>query len=310
MKKVLLLLSLVLPGSAMAYTNFLTDVANSCGYDVFSGAECLGCHVSDDASAPTTEKDLYLAEGACAFCSEVASCSSAPPTEAELLADAQAVTKAYFEDLFGSFIGAMMETAAELPGGMNDPDIFAAVFPKCPDMAPILASKYSRENGYLVRRVTTLTRNSRNMPDDWELKQLNRFEKMAASGQPRTQFDITKPDGSILPTKEFEAYEVVTEGGGKGKRHGKGKGKGKGKHMDDGTRTYFRYMRSITMPGMPNEPPYLPCLKCHGTDSQLGAGVQEAVKAIYPYDMASGYSKGDIRGAWTIKIPLLEMPEH
>ncbi|MCW9014222.1 MAG: DUF3365 domain-containing protein [Gammaproteobacteria bacterium] len=303
MKKIaLLLFSLALPGSAMAYSPFLTDVTDSCGYDVFGGAECLGCHVADDTSAPTPEKDLYLAEGACAFCSEVASCSSAPPTEAELLADARAVTKAYFEDLFGSFIGAMMETAAGLPGGMADPDIFAEVFPKCPDMAPILASKYSRQNGYLVRRVTTLTRNSRNMPDDWELKQLNRFEKMAAAGQPRTQFDITKPDGSILPTKEFEAYEVVIEGSGKGKGHGKGK------HKGEDTKTYFRYMRSITMPGMPNEPPYLPCLKCHGTDSQLGAGVQEAVKAIYPYDMASGYSKGDVRGAWTIKIPLLEMP--
>ena len=172
----------------------------------------------------------------------------------------------------------------------SDPDIFAAVFPKCPDMDPILASKYSRENGYLVRRVTTRTRNSRNMPDDWELEQLKNFEKMAASGKPRTQFDISKPDGSILPTKEFEAYAVVTEGRGKD------------------TEIYFRYMRSITMPGMPNEPPYLPCLKCHGTDSQLGAGVQEAVQELYPHDMAMGYAKGDVRGAWTIKIPLLEMP--
>lgn len=291
MKKIaLLLFSLALPGSVMAFNPFLNDVNDSCGYDVFAGAECLGCHVADDNKAPTPEKDLYLAEGACTFCPEVTSCNSAPPTEAELLADAQGVTKAYFEDLFGSFIGAMKETAAGLPGGMTDPDIFAEVFPKCPDMAPILASKYSRENGYLVRRVTTRTRNSRNLPDDWELVQLNSFEKMAASGKPRTQFDITKPDGSILPTKEFEAYDVVTEGKGKD------------------TEIYFRYVRSITMPGMPNEPPYLPCLKCHGTDSQLGAGVQEAVKDLYPHDMAMGYAKGDVRGAWTIKIPLLEMP--
>ena len=288
MKKLaLLLFSLALSGSAMAYNPFLNDVNNSCGYDVFAGAECLGCHVADDNKASTPEKDLYLASGACAFCTEVTSCNSAPPTEAELLADAQAVTKAYFEDLFGSFMGAMAQTAETLPGGMTDPDIFAAVFPKCPDMAPILASKYSRLNGYLVRRVTTRTRNSRNMPDDWELKQLKNFEKMAASGKPRTQFDITKPDGSILPTKEFEAYDVVTEGKGKD------------------TEIYFRYTRSITMPPLESG---LPCLKCHGTDSKLGAGVADAVQALYPHDMAMGYVAGEVRGAWTIKIPLIEMP--
>lgn len=283
----LLLFSLALPGSAMAFNPILNDVIDSCGYDVFAGAECLGCHVADDNKAPTPEKDLYLAEGACAFCTEVTSCNSAPPTEAELLADAQTVTKAYFEDLFGHFMQAMAETAATLPGGAGDPDIFAAVFPKCPDMAPVLASKHSRLNGYLVRRVTTKTRNSRNMPDDWELEQLMKFEDMAADGDPRTQFNITKPDGSILPTKEFEAYDVVTEGKGKD------------------SEIYFRYMRSITMPPLESG---LPCLKCHGTDTQLGNGVQEAVNALYPYDMAMGYAAGDVRGAWTIKIPLAEMP--
>ena len=67
-------------------------------------------------------------------------------------------------------------------------------------------------------------------------------------------------------------------------------------------------MRSITMPGMPDEPPFLPCLKCHGAPDQLGPGVEEAVMAEYPYDQAMGYAKGDIRGAWTVKIPLDALP--
>jgi hypothetical protein len=185
----------------------------------------------------------------------------------------------------------MAEAAETLPGGMTDPNIFATVFPSCPEIAPVIASDFSRQTGYLVRRVTTRTRNARNIPDDWELQQLKKFEEMAADGDPRTQFNITKPDSSILPTKEFEAFDVASEGKGK-----------------NGSEIYFRYMRSITMPGMPNEPPYLPCLKCHGTIDQLGDGVVEAVAAEYPHDLSMGYKKGDIRGAWTIKIPLVEKP--
>jgi len=168
--------------------------------------------------------------------------------------------------------------------GNDNPNDFAEVFPDCPEIAPIIASDISREKGYLVRRVTNRTRNARNTPDDWEAKQLEKFEDMAKDGKPRTQFNITKPDDSILPTKEFEVSAIVEEEDVK----------------------YFRYMRSITMPGPPSEAPFLPCLKCHGTFDQLGDGVLEAIQAAYPYDMALGYKKGYIRGAWTIKIPLVE----
>lgn len=279
--KVLLLFSLALPGVVMAQNVAMTDVNQSCGYEVFT--ECSGCHYDPE---PTYEQTTYLNEGACGLCTEVTSCSSTP-TDAALLADAQNVTNEYFQTLFKEFMMAMKGTGMMNPdGSINNPNIFAEVFPKCPEIAPVLASQFSRDTGYLVRRVTTRTRNSRNMPDDWELEKLKKFEDMAADGDQRTQFNIIKPDGSILPTKEFEAFEVVTEGKGKA------------------SETYFRYMRSITMPGMPNEPPNLPCLKCHGTIDQLGPGVTDAVNEFYPHDMSMGYKKGDIRGAWTIKIPL------
>ena len=278
-----LAISVVLPTSVLAQSKALADVNESCGYEVFT--DCAGCHTG--AESPTYEQTAYLTEGACTFCSGVASCSSAPPTEAELLADARSTANDYFETLFRNFMMAMKGTGMMNPdGSINNPNIFAEVFPRCPELGPIIASDFSRSTGYLVRRVTERTRNSRNTPDDWELEQLKKFADNAADGDARTPFNISKPDGSILPTKEFESYAMVTEGKGKD------------------TQNYFRYMRSITMPGMPNEPPNLPCLKCHGTLDQLGAGVADAVQSAYPHDLSMGYKKGDIRGAWSIKMPL------
>jgi hypothetical protein len=284
------MIMLASPG-VMAHSNFIDNVNDSCEYVVFEDTECIGCHLPDDLKYPTPEKDLYLTDGACSFCTEVATCDSVPPTEAELYEIAQSTTKAYFERLFSEFMTALQDE-----GGSSNPTVFADVFPKCPEIAPFIGSEFSRDTGYLVRRVTTRSRNSRNMPDDWELEHLKKFEKMAADGDPRTLLQITKPgpDGEKLNTMEFEAFEVVKEGVG------------------NDSKFYYRYMRSITMPPMPGADvpnnPNLPCLKCHGTITDLGEGVLEAVQAYYPHDMAMGYEAGDIRGAWTIKIPLASRP--
>ena len=298
-KSVLLLLSLVLtmvlPTSTLAFNDIMQAVNNSCGYTV--ATDCAYCHTSNYAD-PTDLKDLYLAEGACGFCPGSTSCTSVPPTVDQLLVDAQGTTKAYFERLFREFMSYL--TAVQDPNHpSNTGKPFADVFEFCPKIAPEIASDFSRDTGYLVRRVTELTRNSRNTPDDWELLQLRKFAQMAANGEPRTQFDITKPDGSILPTKEYEIYEVVEEPDVKGKD----------KKLAGEPRAYFRYMRSITMPGMPNEPPNLPCLLCHGAQDQIAPGVEARVAEFYPHDQAMGYAKGDMRGAWSIKIPLRALPK-
>ena len=282
------MIMLASPG-VMAQSKALIDVNESCGYPVFT--DCVGCHYGDEGE-PTYEQSTYLTDGACGFCTEVTSCSS-ETTEEQLLADARDTTNDYFEKLFKEFMKAMNETGMmNNDGSINNQNIFAEVFPKCPEIAPVIASDFSRDTGYLVRRVTNRTRNSRNMPDDWEREQLRRFEENAAREKQRTPFNITKPDGNILPTKEYEAFDVVKEGMGKDSEF------------------YFRYMRSITMPGLPTEPPHLPCLKCHGTIDQLGPGVTGVLQEEYPHDLATGYKKGDVRGAWTIKIPLSSRLSH
>jgi hypothetical protein len=305
-KPVLLLMSLALTmalsTSALAFTSFMDDVNNSCGYTVVS--DCIDCHDPNDYKTQTVSKDLYLTEGACGFCPESTSCTSAPPTMDQLLVDAQNTTKAYFERLFREFMSYL--TAVQDPNHpSNTGKPFADVFEFCPQIAPEIASDFSRDTGYLVRRVTERTRNSRNTPDDWELLQLRKFAQMAANGEPRTEFIVNKPNPDnidpppTLTTKEYEIYEVVFEPDVKGKD----------KKVAGEPRAYFRYMRSITMPGMPTEPPNLPCLLCHGTQDQLAPGVVAEVAKYYPYDQAVGYAKGDIRGAWSIKIPLDALPQ-
>ena len=277
-KKILLLfilmLTVALPGtSVMAEIEFMRDVNTACNTDLdptVITVECSSCHNLYDFDQESQGQDLYESVGACAFCPTNPSCAVIRPTTEELLADARNTTNDYFESLFKLFMKHLSEAGGD----------FAAVFPDCPDIAPILASEFSRNTGSLVRRVSNRTRNHRNTPDTWEASQLKKFESMAKGGAPRTQFDIIKPDGSTLSTREFESYAIV-----------------------DG---YFRYMRSITMPGPVEEPPHLPCLKCHGTFDDLAPGVREAIGVEYAYDVALGYKKGDIRAAWTIKIPMIE----
>jgi len=42
-----------------------------------------------------------------------------------------------------------------------------------------------------------------------------------------------------------------------------------------------------------------PCLMCHGSD--VPAAVADAIAARYPQDRATGYSAGDLRGAFVVR---------
>jgi hypothetical protein len=57
----------------------------------------------------------------------------------------------------------------------------------------------------------------------------------------------------------------------------------------DGVRE-FRFMQAIPTAGV--------CLTCHGT--VLSPEISQALNALYPDDLATGFSEGDIRGAFVV----------
>jgi hypothetical protein len=64
-----------------------------------------------------------------------------------------------------------------------------------------------------------------------------------------------------------------------------------------GNRT-LRYLKPIRVESM--------CLSCHGSGGQINAQVRAAILRHYPDDRAIGYREGDLRGAFSVAIRLLE----
>ncbi len=61
-------------------------------------------------------------------------------------------------------------------------------------------------------------------------------------------------------------------------------------------RTEFRYVKIIRLAA--------PCLKCHGPADQISPEVKDKLKTHYPHDKATGYQLDDIRGAFSVRMPL------
>ncbi|WP_374277132.1 DUF3365 domain-containing protein [Azonexus sp.] len=58
----------------------------------------------------------------------------------------------------------------------------------------------------------------------------------------------------------------------------------------------FRYMKALPVGDV--------CLKCHGPAESLDPALKAKLAESYPQDQATGYAKGQIRGALTVKRPL------
>lgn len=130
----------------------------------------------------------------------------------------------------------------------------------CGELAPEIANRLSRENGWRVTRVGTRVRNPLlGMPDAWEQKILGEFAARAAKGEAFTNMTHS---------------EVVSEPGGQ----------------------YFRFMKPIAV-----QPK---CLLCHGPNETIPESIQNVLTKHYPFDVATGYKAGDLRGAVSIKQPL------
>ena len=57
----------------------------------------------------------------------------------------------------------------------------------------------------------------------------------------------------------------------------------------------FRYCRRIEVAKL--------CLQCHGDLQTLDRGLYVQVKSLYPWDKATGYHEGDLRGMFVVEAP-------
>ncbi len=135
----------------------------------------------------------------------------------------------------------------------------------CGELAPEIANRLSRENGWRVTRVGTRIRNPLlGMPDAWEQKVLGEFTARAKKGE---------------ALGKMTHSDIVSEPEGK----------------------YFRFMKPIAV-----QPK---CLLCHGPNETIPDSIKNVLTKHYPFDAATGYKAGDLRGAVSIKQPLTQ-PAH
>lgn len=80
------------------------------------------------------------------------------------------------------------------------------------------------------------------------------------------QFELRKQKGEAIKSMEFSEVTEL-----------------------DGQKV-FRYMKAIPTGDV--------CLKCHGSNIQQA--IANKIKSLYPNDMATGFNKGDIRGAFSV----------
>jgi hypothetical protein len=62
----------------------------------------------------------------------------------------------------------------------------------------------------------------------------------------------------------------------------------------------FRYMKALAVGPL--------CLKCHGPASEMSDALRGELRKEYPFDQATGYALGQVRGAVSIKRPLRPSP--
>ena len=68
--------------------------------------------------------------------------------------------------------------------------------------------------------------------------------------------------------------------------------------VEEKGRPVFRYMRSIHLSKT--------CTRCHGR--HIDKQVARQLDSLYPFDQATGYEAGDLRGAYSLSHPLAATP--
>ena len=119
--------------------------------------------------------------------------------------------------------------------------------------------------------------------------------KIAAQMSEKYGLDIHRTSLKPRATPPLEWEAAVLEGFGKDKTAGKPVAELVWKQVVevDGTPT-LRMMKAIGTEDV--------CLTCHG--AAINPQVKEKIAELYPNDKATGFSAGDIRGAFSVSAPL------
>tara|TARA_B100000446_G_C10545406_1_gene338330 strand:+ start:2012 stop:2596 length:585 start_codon:yes stop_codon:yes gene_type:complete len=129
---------------------------------------------------------------------------------------------------------------------------FEQAISACNLQAPAIATSLS-ENQWQVRRTSLRLRNPDNAADEWEKRNLLKFEQRLAQGEPAHSLEILETDNGTV-----------------------------------------RYMKAIPTGKL--------CLGCHG--ESLADDVKQRLQLLYPTDQATGYTIGQLRGAFSLKREL------
>lgn len=70
--------------------------------------------------------------------------------------------------------------------------------------------------------------------------------------------------------------------------------------VDENGAKVHRLLKPIVIQGM--------CLSCHGSAAQIPESVKKQIAKSYSNDLATGYKTGELRGAFSVKIPLQASP--
>jgi hypothetical protein len=154
----------------------------------------------------------------------------------------------------------------------------------CSTSAQKVTRDFAAQAGVDIRRVTLKHRNPANAPDAWERAQLARMEADLRAGKP-------------LPA---EVWEVVDEppvaANTKSLSNRERREPGSANRDAQAATRYHRLMKPILIQGM--------CISCHGSAAQIPDPVKKQIAKSYHQDLATGYKAGELRGAFSVKIPV------
>lgn len=158
----------------------------------------------------------------------------------------------------------------------------------CSTSAQKVTREFAAQSGVDIRRVTLKHRNPANAPDAWERSQLVQMESDLRAGKP-------------LPAEIWEVVDeppVAADLQSPSNRERRETGS-----ANRGARAaarYHRLLKPIVIQGV--------CLSCHGSDAQIPAPVKKQIASSYSKDLATGYKAGELRGAFSVRIPLRASP--